>query len=127
MTSKYTLELADSSTLLQDTLERAGGIENVLTALQEARDKPIVAEALSPQGDFANVAEALIAVSEAQQAESIGSVAEAVETAGGPFVIAEALRSAGGNVAEAIEAAGGTLAIAEALASPHRAFINSTF
>lgn len=106
--SAQTLELA---------IDSAGGLEQIIAALEGTWDRPEVGEALASP---AFVAEAMLAVAEASQPTQMVSVAEAVELAGGPIAIAEALTVSGGSVAEALEQAGGVLAVAEALSTPSR-------
>lgn len=62
------------------------------------------------------MAEALIAVSEAQSIDSMPQVSEALTSAGGALFVAEALAMVSAKSASAINAAGGAISVAEAMA-----------
>lgn len=140
MKTKVSKELSAAASLMNKTIKKAGGSDAILSALKKGRNVAVVAEAVGSTSRF-DVAEAVMALSEAQQMDStvfaeaiqpgmqfaeamqpgqLLAIAEAVEAAGGPFAIAETLHSAGGGVAEAIDQAGGIFVVAEALAVPGR-------
>ena len=113
----FDVQIDSSAQTLRLAIDSAGGLENIVAALEGAWGRPEVGEALA---NPVFVAEAMLAVAEASQPTQMVTVAEAVELAGGPIAIAEALRVSGGSVAEALEQAGGVLAVAEALSIPSR-------
>lgn len=118
MSNGFSSDFIQAQSLIKGIIETAGGEQALLNGLGAAPLGSLVSEPSSQlQGNTAKaVAEALIAVSEAQSIDSMPQVSEALTSAGGALFVAEALAMVSAKSASAINAAGGAINVAEAMA-----------